>query len=150
MKRMLYLFTLILLSTQTLPLLATESKTAESQSSQNDNNSKVSSAKVFANALLLADIYRKMQKIAGTENRDQLNPLLTQLNGALDEVLAFKNSFTPQKRQKIEIQLGKIKNQIQSIAETQSKDLKNTSLQLTSTLLDLVDILLDKSQGNKM
>ncbi len=150
MKRMLHLFTLILLSTQTLPLLATESKTAESQSTQNENNSKVSSAKIFANALLLADIYRKMQKIAGTENRDQLNPLLTQLNGALDEVLAFKNSFTPQKRQKIETQLGKLKNQIQGIAETQSKDLKNTSLQLTSTLLDLVDILLDKSQGNKM
>lgn len=127
-----------------------QSKPAESQSSQNENSSKVSSVKIFANALLLADIYRKIQKIAGTENRDQLNPLLTQLNGALDEVLAFKNSFTPQKRQKIELQLTKLKSQMQVMAESQSKEFKNTGLQLTSTLLDLVDTLLDKAQGNKM
>jgi hypothetical protein len=150
MKKMIYGLVTFMLWTHAFPILASESKAAESQTSKNNSDSKISSARVFANALLLADIYRKMQKIAGTEDRDQLNPLLNQLNGALDEVLAFKNSFTPQKRQKIELQLSQLKKQIQGMAESQSKELKTNSLQLTSTLLDLVDTLLDKSQGSKM
>lgn len=142
----IFMLTLILASPQS----HAESKPAESQGAANNSDSKISSSRIFANALLLADIYRKIQKISGNEDRDVLNPILNQLNAALDEVIIFKNSFTPQKKQKIEIQLTKIKGQIQLLTETQSKDFKSSSLQLTSALLDLVDILLDRSQGNKM
>jgi len=128
----------------------TESKKTESQHTQ--TNSRVSTAKIIGNALLLAEIYRKIQKVSGSADSSQISPLLNQLNGSLDEVIAFKDSFTPQKRQKVETQLFKLQNQIKAISESQKKDFQSNTLQLTSTLLDLVDTLLDKSssKGNTM
>ncbi len=128
----------------------TESKKTESQPAQ--GHSKVSTAKIIGNALLLAEIYRKIQKVSGSTDSSQISPLLNQLNGSLDEVIAFKDSFTPQKRQKVETQIFKLQNQIKAMSESQKKDFQSSTLQLTSTLLDLVDTLLDKSssKGNTM
>ncbi len=128
---------------------ASESQKAESQSSS-ENSGKVSKAQIIGNALLLANIYRKIEKISGTPNAEELSPLLNQLDKGLDEVLAFKNSFTPEKRKKVETQLNKLKSQIKFMAESQSKNIQTNTLQLTSTLIDLVDTLLDKSKGNAL
>jgi len=146
MKKILALSLVALATNQWNPafLRAAEAKKAESQSIQ--NNSKVSTTSILANALLLAEIYRKIQRIANQEDKAQLTPLLNQLNTSLDQVLAFKESFTPIKRQRVETQLLSLKGQIQAMAVSQSKEFKNSSLQLASSLLDLVDILLDKSK----
>ncbi|GEM_PF-3996124 len=138
---------ILTLETHSFFLLAqnTESKKLESQNSA-QNSVKVSTVKIISNALLLAEIYRKIQKISGNEDKNQLTPLLNQLNNLLDEVLAFKNSFSGFKKQKVENQLFNLKNQIQALAQSQSKELKKNSLELTSTLLDLVDTLLDKAR----
>jgi hypothetical protein len=147
MKLLTSLSLITFIAMQSIPPCAqgTESKKAESQASP--NNSKISSATIFANALLLAEIYRKIEKIANKEDKSQLTPLLNQLNTSLDQVLSFKDSFTPLKRQRIESQLFTLKNQIQAMTEIQSKELKNSSLQLASSLLDLVDVLLDRSKA---
>ncbi len=150
-KIIFMLFVSFIFMTHSPLLLAqnAESKKSESQASPR-TSSKISSTKIMINALLLAEIYRKIQKVSGSEDSSQISPLLNQLNGTLDEVIAFKDSFTPQKRQKVEGQLFKLKNQIQIMAKEQKKDFQSQSLQLTSTLLDLVDTLLDKSKGNTL
>lgn len=148
MKR-IFNFILIqsLLSLSFTPLTqAAGAQNAESLSAETQAT-KVSKATIFANALLLAEIYRKIEKIANKEDKSLLTPLLNQLNMGLDQVLSFKDSFTPLKRQKIERQLFSLKNQITSMTQMQSKELKNSSLQLAASLLDLVDVLLDRSKA---
>ncbi len=148
MKKILSITTLSIILFQTSSLLAKSSESLKAESQSYQETSKVSSATIFTNALLLANIYRKIEKISQNKNEDksQLTPLLEQLNAGLDQVISFKDSFTPSKKQRVEKQLTTLKGQIQSMAQVQSKELKKSSLELASTLLDLVDVLLDRSK----
>lgn len=148
MKKILSITLLGIITLQNASIFAQHSETQKTESQNSNQSSKVSSATIFANALLLAEIYRKIEKISksGNEDKSQLTPILEQLNSGLDQVLSFKDSFTPSKRQRIEGQLTTLKGKIQSMAQLQNKELKKSSLELASGLLDLVDVLLDRSK----
>src|SRR4030095_7905433 len=60
-------------------------------------------------ALTLVEIYGKVRKIIGEDDSSELKGQLDQLNMALDKVLYFKHSFTPQKLESIERQLNRDK-----------------------------------------
>src|SRR4030095_1308088 len=60
-------------------------------------------------ALTLVEIYGKVRKISGEDDSSELKGQLDQLNMALDKVLYFKNSFTPQKMERIDKQMKQVK-----------------------------------------
>ena len=100
-------------------------------------------------ALVLMEIYTKIRKITGNDDRSQLKAQLDQLNSALDEVLAFKSSFTSKKLEKVEKQLNHVKSCISDIGASNVNQMKNQGTKLLNSLLDLISVIMEPAPDEK-
>src|SRR4030095_11400014 len=117
MKKYPFLSTvLLLLLLAPLPLKAkSETRPAETQ----PETRPIKSTSMIDEALTLVEIYGKVRRIIGKDDRSGLKVQLDELNGALDQILYFKNSFTPKKMQRIEKQMAQVKG---DVAELMGQD----------------------------
>lgn len=117
-------------------------KTTETQTSIITPNSET---KKLDEALLLVDIYAKLQQLksAAPHEISSTKPVLQGLNRALGEVVEFKQSFTPEKKQKIETQLHAVQRDLNKMAEAQSELSKNNLNKVSSSIVDLLKSFLE-------
>ena len=91
----------------------------------------------------LIQIYSKIQRLAGTKDLRGMNEVLTLLDKTLDEIIAFQESWTPEKKQKIKNHLGAIKKEASQMADVERLELKSHAISLSEKLLKLVQDLAD-------
>jgi hypothetical protein len=100
-------------------------------------------------ALVLMQIYGKIRMIVGQEDRSNLKAQLDELNGALDEILAFKNSFTPKKMEKVEKQLNHLKSCITEMGSSNVSQVKSEGTKLLNSLLNLISVIMEPPPDEK-
>src|SRR5262245_10206160 len=150
----IFLMTLwgVVLLQGSLLFAAVESRPAEPQpggKSQVESRALYSKSMVDE-ALTLMEIYTKVRRILGKDDRSEMKVELDQLNNALDEILSFKNSFTPKKMEKIEKQMNKVKNDVSSLAAPQSLSrAQNQFAKLSDSLLNLIKILMEPAPEDR-
>jgi uncharacterized protein DUF3347 len=102
-------------------------------------------------ALTLMEIYAKVRRILGKDDRSEMKVQLDQLNNALDEILSFKNSFTPMKMEKVERQMNQIKTDVSNLAAPQDlSGVRNQFMKLSDSLLKLVKTLMEPAPEDRI
>jgi len=101
-------------------------------------------------ALTLVEIYGKVRRIIGKDDRSELKVQLDRLNGALDEILYFKNSFTPKKLERIEQQMGRVKADAAGLIGQDVDGARKQFLRLSDSLLELVKSLMEPAPENRL
>src|SRR4030095_14522656 len=100
-------------------------------------------------ALALVEIYGKVRKIIGEDDRSELKGQLDQLNMALDKILYFKNSFTPKKMERIYKQIKQVKMDAERLVGQNVNEPRLSFLKLSDSLLDLVKTLMEPAPENR-
>ncbi len=114
---------------------------AEDTTPPSSSTTSSTASSILEDASKLMDIYLKIRLLSGASKGSDLTPYLDQLNGVLDKVLAFKESFTPEKKEKVVKQLDHMKKETQKIAELEGARLKKNLGTLGGEILELVKIL---------
>jgi hypothetical protein len=104
---------------------------------------KVSTPSTSEDTSTLIEIYGKIRHIAGNKDSSELRPYLHKLNEVLDEVLSFKNSFTPEKKKKLEKQLNQVKKEVVGLEGLEVSQLKGQLEKLSDSLFKLVKVLVE-------
>ena len=115
--------------------------TAESQTKTETRS--FHSKSMMDEAIALIEVYNKIRTIAGKDDRSELKVYLDQTNQILDQILAFKNSFTPQKVGKIEKKLNQVKSDISQMSSFDAQKIRTQTTQLTSSMFDLIKTLME-------
>ncbi len=92
-------------------------------------------------ALFLA--YGKIKKISGIDDPKQVVPILEGLNQDLDKLMILKEKFSPEKRKKLENQLGQIKKKTMAIGEKKGKEVSSQLDEISGSVLNLINVLMD-------
>ncbi|MFO1520113.1 MAG: hypothetical protein U1F57_10700 [bacterium] len=147
MKRLLssVLAAQLLLPSFSLLWAKSESQGAQSQPESRSFHSK----SMMDEALTLLEIYGKIRRVAGKDDRSELKVNLDRLNGVLDEILSFKESFTPQKLSKVEKQLNRVKTAVTEIGNMDANKMKGQINLLTDSLFELMKVLMESSPEEK-
>ncbi len=94
-------------------------------------------------AMALVEIYYKIRLLSGEKGEaSELKPYLDQLNKALDHLVTFKESFTPEKQAKVMKQLGTVKKEVGKFADIPPSKMKGQLPKLSESIWDLVQVLL--------
>jgi len=105
------------------------------------------SKSMLEEALTLMEIYGKIRKVIGKDDRSELKVQLDRLNGTLDQILAFKATFTPKKLKRVEDQLNQVKSDITAMGDLNIRQIKNESSRLLASLMRLVTVLMEPAPG---
>ena len=143
MKFFQIFFTVLWALTSALPVWAKAESQPETKTSESKPSAAFRAKSTMEEALALMQIYGKIRKIIGKEDRSELKGQLDQLNSALDEILAFKSSFTPKKLEKVEKQLNHLKSCITDISSANLDQLKNQSSKLLGSLMNLITAIME-------
>jgi hypothetical protein len=135
--------TLLALSMMVWITLPARHGAAAETSSTTKNLTTTSSNTVLQDALALVEIYYKIRSLAGQNETSQLQPQLQRLNLILDKVIAFKASFTPEKRNRIERDLNEVKKELASFADLAPSEMKSNLPRLTDRIWKLARVLLE-------
>lgn len=99
------------------------------------------SATLMEEAETLAQIYVKLRLLGSSLEGPELKEYLNAMNRGLDKVLAFRNSFTPEKKKKIEGQLKNLQKESAKLLDHNAEQIRKDLPKLVDHLHELVKTL---------
>jgi len=99
------------------------------------------SATLLEEAETLAQIYLKLRLLGSSLEGPELKEYLDAMNRGLDKVLAFRDSFTPEKKKKIEGQLKSLQKESAKLLDRNAEQIRKELPKLVDHLHELVKTL---------
>lgn len=99
------------------------------------------SASLLEEAETLARIYVKLRLLGSSLEGPELKEYLDAMNRGLDKVLAFRDSFTPEKKKKVESQLKNLQKESHKLLDRNAEQIRKELPKLVDHLHELVKTL---------
>lgn len=99
------------------------------------------SSTLLEEAETLAQIYLKLRLLGSSLEGPELKGYLEAMNQGLDKVLAFRDSFTPEKKKKIEGQLKNLQKESAKLLDRNAEQIRKDLPKLVDHLHELVKTL---------